>query len=150
MPTKQAISSTKPRRVPQTRESDQGYVVPPHCRASSRQMIPGMKAEDPIKSSLRTRSMTGRWVVGRRGGLNTRTTTRKATAPSGRLIQKHHRQLNLSVSAPPKRGPVTEATARYRLEGIALPRHLRAASGSKLGHVYMERTYFRTYSQVSY
>lgn len=60
--------------------------------------------------------MMGSGVACRRGGLNTRTTTRKATAPNGRLIQKHHLQLNLSVKVPPNRGPVTEATATYKLE----------------------------------
>lgn len=65
--------------------------------------------------------MTGSEVACRRGGLKTRTTTRKATAPNGRLIQKHHLQLNLSVKAPPRMGPVTEATVTYRLERVHAP-----------------------------
>lgn len=100
-----------PKSVPHTRESDQGYEVPPHCKANRRQIIPGMKAAEPRKSSLSTLSMIGSEVVCRRGGLKTKTTTRKATAPNGRLIQKHHLQLNLSVNTPPSSGPVTEATA---------------------------------------
>lgn len=39
---------------------------------------------------------------------NTRT-AKKAKPPKGRLIQKHQRQESLSVNAPPKRGPTTEA-----------------------------------------
>ena len=31
-----------------------------------------------------------------------------ATPPKGRLIQKHHLQLTLSVNTPPSNGPITE------------------------------------------
>ena len=42
------------------------------------------------------------------GFLKKKNTTAIAHPPTGKLIQKHQRQVSLSVKAPPKMGPMTD------------------------------------------
>ncbi len=83
------------------------YVVPPHCSASSRLMMAGINTSVPKGSKrmilctkvslLATISLLG-------SGKNHAMTT-MVTAPTGRLIKKHHRHVAWSVNAPPINGP---------------------------------------------
>ncbi len=51
-------------------------------------------------------------VVSRSGMWRIQTTTTMATAPMGRLMPKHHRQVTLDVKAPPISGPMMDEAAK--------------------------------------
>jgi hypothetical protein len=75
-----------PANRPMMREFDQGYVVPPHWRARSRQITAGTRIEAPIRSSFIIRSMGVRWSgLLSRWILRTKAIMTMATAPIGRL-----------------------------------------------------------------
>lgn len=109
MKMKTAIMRKKPSNVPQTLELLHSYVNPPHCSASSNDTIAQMRNTAPAISMCFRRSLTGRWLYCRSGFEKKKNTTARDTAPNGRLIQKHQRQLNRSVNAPPRIGPTTDA-----------------------------------------
>lgn len=91
---------TKPHKRKQTAKMHQqrmmrqllhAYSVPPHCRASRRQMTHGMRSSVPTRSKLSMNSLKplGSFFACS-GSLRKRRITAKVTPPKGRLIQKHH------------------------------------------------------------
>lgn len=81
---------------------------PPHCRAHVRQTNELKSKLNPGRSSCSRISfqVAGGYLMcfGTRKNSRTMPTT---GPPTGRLIQKHHRQLISVVKAPPIRGPIT-------------------------------------------
>ena len=82
-------------------------VAPPHCRAKAKQHTDPISKAAPRRSRYRSFFITGN----RRSGVSSlsspkkRVTMTATTPPTGTLIQKNHRQLAWSVSAPPIIGP---------------------------------------------
>jgi len=89
----QAIKHTmikpKPSMQPQTFELCHGYVLPPHCRANSRHTMPHIRRNAPNKSICASFCLNDMSSCFRSGFLKKKKTVIKATAPKGRLIQKH-------------------------------------------------------------
>ena len=81
------MMSTNPISRPQTFESLQGYVVPPHCSANNKQTTAEIRKNAPRKSIFFSFCLTVN-VNGPRlfGGVKNRATDVKAIAPNGRLI----------------------------------------------------------------
>ena len=102
------INTPKTTNSPIIRPSLQLYVEPPHCSARSNDTSPGRKNTMPMGSSRLTcvMKLAGSCFWG--GGFQRNSMTTIVTAPMGRLIQKHHRQLTPPVNPPPTRGPRTE------------------------------------------
>lgn len=85
------------------------YVEPPHCNASRRHTTLGTKKNVPSGSS-RVKCSTGRALDGGLCGRWSNTMMlRAAKHPMGRLMRKHHLHVTPVVSAPPTRGPRTDA-----------------------------------------
>src|SRR3569833_2528721 len=88
--TKAAISTPKSTRRAMTRPSDHGYLVPPHCRARSRQMTAGMKKKVPTGANCQMRWLQGASDLvacwSRRGSGKKKAMTSSVTAPMGRLM----------------------------------------------------------------
>ena len=77
----------KPMIKPQTFGLLQGYVVPPHCNASSRHTIAVIRKKAPKKSILFNFCLTVSVKGPRRfGGVKNSATARNAQAPKGKLI----------------------------------------------------------------
>lgn len=87
-PMKTMISRPNPTNNPMMRELLHAYSAPPHCRASSRQMTPGMKRAAPMMSSCLMRSRKERERVSSVLRLTWRKkkTMAMATPPMGRLM----------------------------------------------------------------
>ncbi len=102
------IKSPKPRMQPQTLESFHGYVVPPHCSASSRQTIEQIRKRAPSRSISSIFCLIVMLTSFRFGFLKKIATAAIEMAPNGKFIQKHHLHETLSVKAPPSSGPTTD------------------------------------------
>ena len=113
------INSPKPMIHPQIFESFQGYVLPPHCNARSRQIIAQTKKNAPRRSISSIFCLSVKLLTFLFGFLKNTKTVAKDTPPKNGLIQKHHRQLTRSVNKPPRRGPTTEETANM-LDRVAM------------------------------
>ena len=77
------VSSPKPSRQPQTIESDQERVVPPHIKASSKQTRAALKSRIPPMSSLPSFCLgdSDKAVSGGGGGLRETSMIKKDTKP---------------------------------------------------------------------
>lgn len=62
------------------------YTEPPHCRASKRQTVDGMKNKVPRGSRRRICSLTEAGALGFEGTLRKKKRRMKATTPTGRLM----------------------------------------------------------------
>ena len=105
IPMKTIVSNPNPSRLPQTLLFLHGYVTPPHCNASSRQTIAPIRNVAPIRSISLILLFSEIWLKSRFGFLKKPATVTIVRPPNGKLIQKHHRQVSLSVKTPPKIGP---------------------------------------------
>ena len=128
------IIKPNPRRQPQTRESLHAYVLPPHCRARSKQTMPQIKKKAPTRSISPSFCFVVKPVSFRSGFLKKKKTVARVIPPKGRFlefhqlhsrfvnrwrepdIQKHHLQVALSVSTPPSIGPMTEEIPNIELK----------------------------------
>lgn len=81
--------SPKPKKRPQILESFHAYTDPPHCSAKSRHVIPLIRKMAPTMSICCIFSFNDLALLARCGDLKKMRTAAKATAPNGRLIQKH-------------------------------------------------------------
>lgn len=122
-----------PRIQPQTLESLHAYVLPPHCKARSKQTMPQIKKKAPTRSISPSFCLVVKPVSFRSGFLKKKKTVASVIPPKGRFlqshqlysrylgrwrepdIQKHHLQEALSVSTPPRIGPMTEEIPNIEL-----------------------------------
>ena len=94
MQVKMLIKTPKTTKRAMIRPLPHAYLVPPHWRASSRQMMAGIKAIVPYKSNSLTRSFQPREATAARSGdLKKIMMTRMVMAPIGKLMKKHHLQV---------------------------------------------------------
>jgi hypothetical protein len=84
--TKMVIRKPNPRMQPQTFESDQGYTLPPHCKASSKQTIEQIKNRAPKRSISKIFCLVVMVLSFRFGGLKKSPTAAIDMAPNGKLI----------------------------------------------------------------
>ena len=91
---KPQIRRTKMTRRAMMRPLPHAYLLPPHCRASSKQMMAGKKSAVPSRSNFLSCCMKvasvfapRRWMV-KKGMMNA-----AVTAPRGRLMKKHQRHV---------------------------------------------------------
>jgi hypothetical protein len=80
------IRRPNPMRQPQTFESDQGYKLPPHCKASSKQTIEQIKNRAPKRSISKIFCLVVMVLSFRFGGLKKSPTAAIDMAPNGKLI----------------------------------------------------------------
>jgi hypothetical protein len=100
--TRQKPIARTPKRTSRAmiRPSFQAYVEPPHCRAKRRQTTDGTRHRTPRGSKLRICSLIGDFFFcSCFGGVQTNNIRIHETAPMGRLIQKHHLGLHITVSS---------------------------------------------------
>lgn len=93
----------------------QAFWVPPQVNARSIMKIPGMKMAPPVRSKLLILSPTLRLRLSG-GGLKKKNMVASVTAPGGKLIQKHHRQVAFSEKTPDKMGPRMTPSAKQLLQ----------------------------------
>lgn len=107
-PTNDRMQTPKTTNRAMIRPSDQGYLTSPHSSAKSRQITAGAIKMNPNGSSCLTlpSRVSARCSVGGVFGVK-RTSNTSDTAPTGRLIQKHQRQV-IDVRYPPRMGPMAE------------------------------------------
>ena len=103
-----------PTKRPMIVADPQGFSVPPHIIARSSIKIAGIKIAHPIRSRflIRWRAVRSRWID---GGVKNKNIATNVTAPGGRLIQKHHRQVAFCVKAPPITGARIRPIAKQLL-----------------------------------
>lgn len=95
-PMKTMIIRPNPSKHPQTLESRHGRVVPPHWRASRRQIIAHMSRKAPKRSICFIFSLVVMFEYCRSGLPKKKKTAATDTPPNGRLIQKHHLYMQIS------------------------------------------------------
>lgn len=88
-------STAKKTRSTMTRQSLHGYWAPPHSSTNTKQITHARSSTVPIRSSFprkvrRSQSLPEPNGLGLEGSFMKKTTHNSATAPRGRLIQKHH------------------------------------------------------------
>jgi hypothetical protein len=94
MTMKMAIRTPKKQNRRIIRQELHSYLVPPHCRASKRQITAGMKKTVPRRSNSFMRAFHPRLATAARSGaLKKIRITIIAIAPIGRLIKKHQRHV---------------------------------------------------------
>jgi hypothetical protein len=128
-PIKRMVRSPNPRSRPQTRGFDQGYTDPPHCRASTRQVISASNITTPAIPDLASFWGIESPVLTTVVGLKTNVTMATAMAPNAVLYQliasspltRKHTQIHPEAEPPrqsrgvshqsSKRGPKNRCNA---------------------------------------
>lgn len=130
-----AVSPNTTKRTT-SRQLLHSYSEPPNCKANTRQAIDGMKNNVPRGSRRIMCSLNDTSTFGFFSNFSRNRIAAKATPPTGRFIQKHHRQVAFSVKAPPIKGPTAEDTPKTRpnIAGLRLERNQKGPSPLTLEH----------------
>jgi hypothetical protein len=110
------------------------YLVPPHCKASSKQAILIIKTTVPGISNCFDFSTSERDArFGLLMDVKKKLMTIKVMAPKGRLMKKHHLQVKRVVKAPPINGAVTVAMPYMLLyDATKIGRRARGSESARI------------------